>query len=122
MLSGYSVTLANDSVIEGGEVLVPEFTGDGTYKESVSKRQGRPRALSWVILNVAEGPGFPHGTTLEESLDTSVTVTIAQGGKIGQVTFEHYRSLYGEKGNELGGDVSGSITWQCAAVTHAVLP
>ena len=121
LLNGYSVAFDSDSVIEGGEVLVPDFSGDGTYQESASRRQGMSRLLSWVILNVAQGPGFPHGTTLEEKPDTTATVTIAHGGKEGQVRFEHYRSLYGQNGDERGGDVSGSITWTCADVTHGAM-
>jgi len=119
LLNGYSVAFDHDDVIEAGEVLVPDFTGDGTYQESAGRRQGMSRLLSWVILNVAQGPGFPHGTTLEERPDTTATITVAQGGKHGQVTFEHYRSLYGRNGDERGADVSGSITWTCADVTRA---
>ena len=119
LLNGYSVAFDHDDVVEGGEVLVPDFTGDGTYQESASHRQGISRLLSWVILNVAQSPGFPHGTTLEEKPDTTATITIAQGGKHGHVRFEHYRSLYGKNGDERGGDVFGSITWTCADVTRA---
>jgi len=116
LLNGYSVAFGRDDVIEGGEVLVPEFTGDGTYEESASKRQSTSRVLSWVILNVAQGPGFPHGTTLEERPDTTATITIEQGGKAGHLTFQHYHSLYGPNGDEHGGEVSGSIEWTCANV------
>jgi hypothetical protein len=121
LLNGYSVTLAGDGVIESGEVLVPEFTGDGTYVESAAKREGVSRVLSWIILNVARGQGFPHGTTLEERPDTRVTVTIGDDGKSGTARFENYKSLYGPNGDERGGSVSGTITWMCDAVAHPAL-
>jgi hypothetical protein len=118
LLNGYSVTLVGDGVIESGEVLIPEFAGDGTYVESAAKRESNSHALSGIILNVAPGPGFPHGTTLEERPDTRVTIAISGGGKSGSARFENYRSLYGPKGDERGGVVSGSITWMCAAVVR----
>jgi hypothetical protein len=121
LLNGYSVTLAGDGVIESGEVLIPEFTGDGTYVEAAAKRQGISGVLSWIILNVARGPGFPHGTTLEERPDTRVMVTIGGGGKNGSARFENYRSLYGVNGDERGGVVWGSISWTCAQVAHPAL-
>jgi hypothetical protein len=121
LLNGYSVTLAGDGVIESGEVLIPEFNGDGTYVEAAAKRAGVSRVLSWIILNVARGPGFPHGTTLEERPDTQVTATISGGGKNGTARFENYRSLYGQNGDERGGSVSGTITWTCAQVARPAL-
>jgi len=121
LLNGYSVTLAGDGVVESGEVLVPEFTGDGTYAEEAAKREGVSRVLSWVILNVARGPGFPHGTTLEERPDTKVVVMISGGGKIGSARFENYRSLYGQNGDERGGSVWGTITWTCDHVASPAL-
>jgi hypothetical protein len=121
LLNGYSVTLAGDGVIESGEVLIPEFTGDGTYVEAAAKREGISRVLSWIILNVARGPGFPHGTTLEERPDTRVTVTISASGKNGSARFENYRSLYGANGDERGGVVWGTISWTCAQVAHPAL-
>ncbi|HME82605.1 MAG TPA: hypothetical protein VKF82_11090 [Candidatus Eremiobacteraceae bacterium] len=107
LLNGYSVTFAADQLIDGGEVLIPDFHGDGTYTGAAG-----------VILNVAQGPGFPHGTTLEERPDTKVTVTIGDGGKSGRALLTDYRSLYGRNGDERGGAVSGSITWTCAQVAR----
>ena len=118
LLNGYSVTLAGDGVVEGGEVLIPEFNGDGTYVEDASKHEGISRVLSWIILNVARGPGFPHGTTLEERPDSNVAVTISDGGKIGKARFANYRSLYGQNGDERGGAVWGTITWTCAEIAR----
>jgi hypothetical protein len=122
LLNGYSVAFGHDAVVEGGEVLVPEFTVDGTYQESATKHSSGSHLLSWVILNIAQGPGFPHGTTLEERPDTTATITIARGGKEGHATFEHYRSLYGQNGDERGGDVSGTISWSCATITRGPAP
>ncbi len=107
LLNGYSVTFAPDQLIDGGEVLVPGFSGDGTYVGSAA-----------VILNVAQGPGFPHGTTLEERPGTKVSVTVSDGGKSGRAVLTDYRSLYGRNGDERGGLVSGSITWMCAQVAR----
>jgi hypothetical protein len=107
LLNGYSVTFAADRLIDGGEVLVPGFSGDGTYVGSAA-----------VILNIAQGPGFPHGTTLEERTGTKVSVTIGDGGKSGRAEMTDYRSLYGRNGDERGGLVSGNITWMCAQVAR----
>ncbi len=122
LLNGYSATFEGDDVIEGGEVLVPEYNGDGTYNESAAAHEGISRVLSWVILNVARGPGFPHGTTLEERPDTKVTITIRDGGHGGSASFENYRTLYGQNGDERGGTVFGTIDWTCAEVTRSNAP
>jgi hypothetical protein len=116
LLNGYSVTLEGDGVIEGGEVLIPEFTGDGTYVEDAPKRASSSRALGSVMLNVARGPGFPHGTTLEEGPDSRVVVSVSGAGKNGVARFENYRTLYGPNGDEHGGVVSGSLKWMCEQV------
>jgi hypothetical protein len=122
LLNGYSATFDGDMVIEGGEVLVPEYNGDGTYHESAATHEGISRVLSWVILNIARGPGFPHGTTLEERPDTRVTITIRDGGRSGSASFENYRTLYGQNGDERGGAVFGTIDWTCAEVTRSLTP
>ena len=121
LLNGYSVTLEGDSVVEGGEVLIPEFSGDGTYVEDAGKRTNRTPGLSWIMLNVARGPGFPHGTTLEERPDSRVAVTISGAGKNGTARFENYRSLYGRNGDEHGGAVTGTISWTCAQLARPSL-
>jgi hypothetical protein len=105
LLNGYSVTLQSDPLIEAAEVLVPGFTGEGSYKDSAE-----------LTLDVAQGPGFPHGTTLEERPESSLTVVIAASGKIGRAVFQNYHTLYGRNGDEKGGMVSGSIEWTCAQV------
>ena len=105
LLNGYSVTLQSDPLVDGAEVLVPGFTGDGSYKDSAG-----------LTLNIAQGPGFPHGTTLEERPESSLMVTIAAGGKIGRAVFQNYHTLYGRNGDVKGGTVSGSIEWTCAQV------
>ena len=105
LLNGYSVTLQSDPLVDGAEVLVPGFTGDGSYKDSAG-----------LTLNVAQGPGFPHGTTLEERPESSLMVTIAAGGKNGRAVFQSYHTLYGRNGDVKGGAVSGSIEWTCAQV------
>ncbi|MBV8082710.1 MAG: hypothetical protein JO347_11280 [Candidatus Eremiobacteraeota bacterium] len=110
LLNGYSVSFAGDAQVEGGEVLVPGFTGDGAYDSAM------------VILNIAQGPGFPHGTTLEEVPQTTVAVTISNAGRAGVARFTNYRSIYGKKGDVRGGLVSGTVTWSCAEVEHAAAP
>ncbi|MBV8222001.1 MAG: hypothetical protein JO293_01435, partial [Candidatus Eremiobacteraeota bacterium] len=35
LLNGYSVSFAGDAQVEGGEVLVPGFTGDGAYDSAM---------------------------------------------------------------------------------------
>ena len=119
LLSGYSATFGSDDVVEGGEILVPEFTGDGTYDEAAAKHEAISRVLSWVILNIGRGPGFPHGTTLEEQPDTRVTIVIKDRGSSGRAQFSNYRSLYAQNGDERGGAVFGTITWTCPAVERS---
>jgi hypothetical protein len=110
LLNGYSASFAGDARVEGGEVLVPNFTGDGKYDSAM------------VILNIAQGPGFPHGTTLEEVPQTSVTVAISDGGRTGVARFANYRSIYGKSGDIRGGLVSGTVSWTCAEVEHSGSP
>ena len=106
LLNGYSITFAADSRLDGGEVLIPSFANDGSY-DSAS-----------VIVNVAQGPGFPHGTTLEERPQTTVRVTISDGGRTGVAEFANYRSIYGRSGDVRGGMVDGTISWTCTQIVR----
>ncbi|HZV79706.1 MAG TPA: hypothetical protein VFF60_08855 [Candidatus Binatus sp.] len=106
LLNGYSVTFAADARVDGGEVLIPSFASDGSY-DSAS-----------VIVNVAPGPGFPHGTTLEERPQTTVRVTISNNGHAGVARFSNYRSIYGRNGDVRGGMVDGTISWTCAQIVR----
>ncbi|MBV8366691.1 MAG: hypothetical protein JO194_09335 [Candidatus Eremiobacteraeota bacterium] len=106
LLNGYSVTFAGDARLDGGEVLVPSYTTDGRYDRAA------------VIVNVAPGPGFKYGTTLEERPQTFIEVTIKDSGRSGVARFMDFRSIYGRNGDARGGRVDGSISWTCAQIVR----
>jgi hypothetical protein len=108
--NAYLVTIAPDEVLDKGKIVVPKYTGPGTYAyEAVA---GKPRYPNFdyrfVDLQLREGP------KLVEQAQAGVTITLDDQGRRGSAVLKDYAT-------DTGGMVSGSISWICGAVDSVAI-
>ena len=112
LLSGYSITLDRhvDTVIESGGFHVPSYDHDGTY---TIHAYGQSMAADPFQLSFLPSATLPKGSTLVAKPESSLAITIENGGMKGMATFKNWKTLYLD-----GGVALGSITWTCPKIVR----